>query len=160
MKLKKKKTSKFTRVNVQFPIAQHFKKGCYMQHVGARVLIHLDIILKYVVVEGFLKLCLAQLSILQMFDIMDIYELLPYYLGSFNINYITSGYPRPSVTVRHPCIVLLNSPYFIFLKMLYAPKKKKTPGINQCGEKGSGGVLHTHRFCVFEKFRTIGSEYN
>ncbi len=53
MKLKKKETSKFTRVNVQFPIAQYFKKGCYMQHVGAWVLIHLDIILKYVVVEGF-----------------------------------------------------------------------------------------------------------
>jgi hypothetical protein len=37
----------------------------------------------------------------------------------------------------------------------FAPnkKKKKTPGINQCGEKGGGGVLHTHQFCVFEKFR-------
>ncbi len=49
----------------------------------------------------------------------------------------TSGYPRPSVTVRRPYIVLLNSPYFLFFKMLYAPKKK-TPGINQCGEKGDG----------------------
>jgi len=53
VKLKKKETSNFTRVNVQFPIAQYVKKGCYMQHVGARVLIHLDIILKYIVVEGF-----------------------------------------------------------------------------------------------------------
>jgi len=55
VKLKKKEISKFTRVNVQFPIAQYFKTGCYMQHVGARVLIHLDIILKYVVVKGFIK---------------------------------------------------------------------------------------------------------
>jgi hypothetical protein len=69
VKLKKKEKSKFRRVNVQSPIAQHFKKGCYMQHVGAPVLIHLDIILKFAVVEGFLKLCIAQLSILQMFDI-------------------------------------------------------------------------------------------
>jgi hypothetical protein len=30
--------------------------------------------------------------------------------------YKSSGYPRPSVTVRCPCIVLLNSPYFLFLK--------------------------------------------
>ncbi len=40
------------------------------------------------VVEGFKKFCLAWLSILQMFDIMDIYKRLPYYLGSFNTNYI------------------------------------------------------------------------
>jgi hypothetical protein len=59
VKLKKKKTSKFTRVNVQFPIAQYFKEGCYMQHVGAWVLIHFNIILKYIVVEGFKKFCLA-----------------------------------------------------------------------------------------------------
>jgi hypothetical protein len=31
---------------------------------------------------------------------------------------ITNGYPRPLVTMRRPCIVLLNSPYFLFLKML------------------------------------------
>jgi hypothetical protein len=48
----------------------------------------------------------------------------------------------------------------------YSPKKggkQINPGINQCGEKGGGaggGVLHTHRFCVFEKFRTISSGYN
>jgi hypothetical protein len=88
VKLKKKETSKFTRVNVQFSIAKYFKKDCYMEHVGAQVLIHLDIILKYVVLEGFKKLCLAQLSILQMFDIMDIYKRLPYYFRCFNTNYI------------------------------------------------------------------------
>jgi hypothetical protein len=37
----------------------------------------------------------------------------------------------------------------------FAPKKKKkNPGINQCGEKGGGGVLHTLRICGFEQFRT------
>ncbi len=40
------------------------------------------------------------------------------------------------------------------------PKKKKNPGINQCGEKGGGGVLYTLQFCVFEKFKTISSGYN
>jgi len=35
------------------------------------------------------------------------------------------------------------------------PKKKKNPGINQCGEKGGGGgVLHTLWICGFEQFRT------
>jgi hypothetical protein len=42
-----------------------------------------------------------------------------------------------------------------YLRNLPQKKKKKTPDINQCGEKGDGEVLHTRRFCVFEKFRTI-----
>jgi hypothetical protein len=33
----------------------------------------------------------------------------------------------------------------------FAPLKKKNLGINQCGEKGSGGVLYTRRFYIFEK---------
>jgi hypothetical protein len=32
----------------------------------------------------------------------------------------TSGYSRLSVTVRRPCIVLLNSPYFLFCKNVIA----------------------------------------
>ncbi len=45
------------------------------------------------------------------------------------------------------------------LEKFAPPKKKKNPSINQCGEKGGGGVLHTRRFCVFEKFRIISSKY-
>ncbi len=32
----------------------------------------------------------------------------------------TSGYPRPSVIVKRPCIVLLNSPYFLYFKNVIA----------------------------------------
>jgi hypothetical protein len=38
--------------------------------------------------------------------------------GLYGKLYYTSGYPQPSVTVRRPYIVLLNSSYFLFLKML------------------------------------------
>ncbi len=42
-----------------------------------------------------------------------------------------------------------------YLRNLPQKKKKKNPGINQCGEKGGGGgVLHTLRICGFEQFRT------
>jgi hypothetical protein len=36
----------------------------------------------------------------------------------------------------------------------FAPKKKKNLGINQCGEKGGGGVLHTRRICGFENLES------
>jgi hypothetical protein len=41
-------------------------------------------------------------------------------------------------------------------KIAQKKKKKKNPGINQCGEKGGGGrgVLHTLWICGFEQFKT------
>jgi hypothetical protein len=71
-------------------------------------------------------------------------------LSSFNANYCSGSSP----------IDLLEK---------FAPKKKKPLSVNQCGEKGKGGALHTCRKKAMrvggdyhtrrlENFRTISSE--
>jgi hypothetical protein len=55
--------------------------------------------------------------------ISDIWSDLAIYMKKvWKLKYVrpsVSGYPRPSVTVRRPCIVLLNSPFYLFFKKCY-----------------------------------------
>jgi hypothetical protein len=72
-----------------------------------------------VMIEYFLK-WLELVPLLNQNNEKIVYAFKNKMFSRFGASIKTSGYPRPSVTVRCPCIVLLNSPYFLFKKKAIA----------------------------------------
>jgi hypothetical protein len=60
-----------------------------------------------------------------------------------------SGYPRPSVTMRRPCIVLLNSPFYLFFKKCYSQAISEFDGLS---EFASACLRYKARFVLIVSF--------